>query len=261
MKASRNLVATIVLIMVAHAQVHAISWTEKFDTGVGLLNSTVGNGATDFVYNGTNQNLDASFVRNTTSNARFAVLGSAFTENSIATMSVEITPLSVVGGGRPRLGFFDSSTGDAIIWVELDNAPLPGRIGPLHIGKGDSATRTEFEFSSLQTWDFNETYLLEVALNGLTNEVSLSASILNGSSFDLLQTESFNFGALTFSFDAVGIGNVNDTSGESAGNPFTALIDNVSFSTPDPAMVPEPATATLGLLALGGLMMRRGRMA
>jgi len=237
--------------------VQAISWTETFDAGFGRLDTTVGDGATDYTYNAGDQNLDASFVRGLVPSDRLALLGATYDQNSVAGMSVDITPLSL-DGGRPRLGFFDSTSGSAVLYVELDNARLPGRIAPLSIG--ETTGRTEFFFTNTLFWDFNETYRLDIDLNGGANEISLTASSVGPGGVTLLQQETFGYaGSEAFAFDAVGIGNVNDPSGEGAGKTFEATIDNVSFRTPNTTAVPEPMTTGLTLLGFGALGLRLTR--
>jgi len=245
-----TVVAAIFCVMFANTSVFggSVTWIESFDSGLGRFTTPIGNGATDYVYNASNQNIDANFIRATTSNALLAPLGQSFNQNGIASMSIEITPLSLTGG-RPRLGFFDISTGLGVIFIELDNGPLPGRIGPLHIG--EDANRTEFEFGALTTWNFDTKYLLEIALDGSVNELTLAASAWNGGAFSLLRQETFNYASnVAFSFDAVGMGNVNDPSGQGAGSNFVASIDNMSFTTPGAAAIPQPMASVMGVVAL-----------
>ena len=64
---------------------------------------------------------------------------------------------------------------------------------------------------------------------------------------------SISFLAVPYEFDAVGMGNIVDGSGQGNGSTFVAEIDNFSFT-------PEPSTAAM--LGLAGLLsMRRRRHA
>lgn len=240
-----------VALLTASPTLAASSWTETFDDGVGRLDHVVGNGATSYVYDPVDQNIDASFVRGPAADARLALLDHVFDQDDSAAFSIDITPRSI-DSGRPRLGFFDSASGLAVVRVELDNFPLPGDVGPVTI-LPTTGGGFETGFSSPVFWDFDETYRIAVAIDGPQHELTFSTSRLDGGTFVLLRSETLSFpDTLAFSYDSLGLGNIVDTQG--IGLSFNAEIDNLSFTA-----IPVPAALPAGLMLLAALAVRRRR--
>ncbi|MCH7490029.1 MAG: PEP-CTERM sorting domain-containing protein, partial [Gemmatimonadetes bacterium] len=207
------------------------------------FNLTNGLGDSVFVHDAVAGDLNATFVRRDISafvvDRRLAELGSVFTELDVVGFSVEWTPLGGAPTAFPLIGFFDSTTmaGIAVLAV-TDNRYQ------LEIGKGqpDSFHVEDTGFN----YAVNETYLIELLLDGPSGTVSVSSSILQGGGFVSQGTNSWNFGT-SYAFDTLGVGNILDDQG--FGATFSADFDNFSF-------VPEPGTAILLLLS-GALCLRR----
>lgn len=95
------------------------SWTETFDTGVGRLNATTGNGETVFIYDAANQRINATFIRylhgNNVLDRRFAPFenGPADFANLTVSFEMVVTPLSASSGSNlaAQIGLVHAASG------------------------------------------------------------------------------------------------------------------------------------------------------
>lgn len=238
---NRTCTAVAVASVAAQSGLAQVGWTEDFDDGVGRFTFVSGDGESDFVHESATASLSAFFERrsivDTIPSRRLALLPRPYTELESATISVEWTPISSAGGfSWPLIGFFDSSSLRDIGVIRVrDNLTNPLR-GTWETSINWNAPNT-FNFNAgdgdgFVPWVGGETYLLELRLDGPAAEMTFSVSrLVDGDSVgEGARTWSVPGG--TWSFDAVGIGNLVD---EAVGGTHTATFDNFAFIPGCPA--------------------------
>jgi WD40 repeat protein len=200
---------------------------ERFDNGVGVFSTTVGNGDSNFIHDVGDQNINGTFIRNLTQDGRFAPIGRTLDQDAVVGFRFDITPHQVEGG-RPKLGFYSLAEGSAKISIELDNAPVTSRIGPLSVHSAES--NLEFDFTDPTLWTLGDTFRIEVFLDGINNELTMTAWRVIDSAAWLISSDTFVLpSGDTFSFDSVGMWNIVDN--QAVGATSLADIDNFAFLT------------------------------
>lgn len=252
--------AMVALALCLHGHCTAQStWVEDFENGVGRFDTVSGPGATDFVHDPALGALDAFFERrdatSETPSRRLALLDRIYTEADDASFSVEWTPLTGAGGySWPLLGFFDSTTRRDVGVVRVRDNNFDPYTGTwetsLYFGPGGfnfNATENE----GFLPWTAGETYRLDFSLAGSTSQMSFEVSRIVAGSLVSQGSATWDLPGASWSFDAVGLGNLLDDHGFGASQ--RAIIDNFSFA-------PAPATvALLGATALCTCRRRRVR--
>jgi hypothetical protein len=229
-------------------------WTETFDNGVGRLNITSGQGDTAFLHDPVAEDLDATFVRRdiaetTTPDRRLASLGRTYSNADIVSFSVEWTPVSASGNAAwPLIGFFDSNSLKDIAVFRIRNLDST-RNYRISIN-WDIAPAVVID-PSFPNWQWGETYLLQLTMDGPNQEISFSTSIFQDGEFQLQgsQTEPLP-PTLSYALDTLGIGNIIDD--QYIDSSLTSRLDNFAFT-------PEPSTALL--LGVASLVVMRRRRA
>ncbi len=148
------------------ATLRAEQWTESFETGVGRLDQTTGNGDTVFVYDPSTQSIDATFVRpihgTPTIDHRFAILedGPLDAGTGVTRFSLVMTPLSATDGSNlsAKIGLLDVF-GVGVGHATVDFARNSQVIGPQFSG-------SSFDPVAGIPFSYGETYYIEATLDG-----------------------------------------------------------------------------------------------
>lgn len=214
-------------------------WTETFDTGVGRLDQTMGDGDSRYVWQSAG-NIHGTFIRDGANDRRYALLGDSLDGNAdVFGCSFVVTPLATNVGGHAgsSVGFWNSNS---------DNTA--NRLG-IKVGGGSEGSSRWIQFrgayadggdsigesSSYVTFDYGTTYFVDVTVNGPLHLAA--ASIYQGTDATGLWVGSIEESLApdrAIVFDSLGMGGPFPGSNQW----ITATIDNLSYT-------PEPSTSCL----------------
>jgi formylglycine-generating enzyme required for sulfatase activity len=207
-------------------------WTESFDEGVGRFNITTGQGDTAFVHDPVTESIVATFVRRdvaytTTRDRRLASLGRTYSSSDVVGFGVEWTPVSHNGDfAWPLIGFFDSTTGNDVAVVRIGNSASAQTYRVTVNWYLPPTLEIDPEFPG---WQWGETYLLQLVLDGPARQITFSTSILQGGEFQLQGSVTHQIPAsISYEFDMLGMGNIIDD--QFRNSVHTARLENFSLT-------------------------------
>lgn len=190
---------TVMLLLISSAAL-AETWTESFDSGVGRLSETLGNGDDVFVYDAANQAIDASFVRNGAIDQRYVSLGNEFnvhTSKLIFSAIVRVDSFGSCSSIVPSdcfgfIGFMNSTSGNDqdMMGLRLFNGGGSAR-RIRQWGKYGDGTNvgSSSEGHDLLTFGTGQTFLIQGFLDGPSHVFSLTGYVLSGDSFALVTSK------------------------------------------------------------------------
>jgi len=203
------------------------SWVESFDEGVGRFDTTIGDGDTLFVHDAVDENLDATFVRNVTSDGRFALLDRTYTQDDICQFSVEWSPLSAIGGAFPRIGFYNFESDEQIAVFAIDSIPA-GISLKLQFLQG--------EVGAVGGALFGEQYVLHLRLDGPGHAFTATTMIKQDDVFVPLNSTTLALPPeAVYAYDSLALHNLVDNQG--LGATLASEIDNFTFKEAEPCTV------------------------
>ncbi len=248
----RNILLSVIVTLVVVSTSEA-TWMETFDTGVGRFKYYEENGDTVFSWNSLTQSLDATFIRQTPADKRYAIIPTIEDVHSVYygfSTIIRITgelpgPTSDPASGL--FGFMNSAGselyGCAFIQPVISR-PSEGR-KEFYIRTGGQTTETHRISTETIPFEFGTTYFVDAFVNGPDDIFQVDfyeGENKNGIYLGTLTVEFAPQSAI--GFDAVGFSGMWD----SQQTVVEANFDNFAF-------VPEPAT--LLLLSLGAMMLRK----
>jgi len=222
-------------------------WTETFDSGVGRLDQTRGQGDARFAWDAGDQAIDGTFIRyphaSPSVDQRFALLddGPFNVDEAVLGFSAVVTPLSGDGGGSPanaNIAFINSAS-PGWEYLSVRFRAEENRISIGIQGGGGGVGSVPFTYGT--------TYFVDAVLDGPNElfEVNVYQGVdATGTFLGSMTKSPINMPVI----DALGFTNPMTASTEKQ---FHARIDEISFT------VPEPATAVLASVALLALIRRR----
>lgn len=238
-----HIIAAVVALSTSY--VWAGNWTETFDSGVGRLNQYNGQGDTRFTWDPVNQAIDGTYLRGP-SYERYALLGDTFTAgSSVLGFSAVITPTSAAAGNSgASIGFLNSDTGDnenrfAVIFSNQNGHGLV-------VWDGVSERST-----GVLPYELGKSYFVNGLLDGPSGVFSFD--LYEGTDATGLPIGSISspISAALASTEIDALGLSNRLKALPFGTPLEALVDDISFTIPEPS--------TLLLLAASFAIGLRGR--
>ncbi len=250
-------VVYVCLVCIVGSISYGVIWTETFEDGVGRLNQTSGNGDSVFAWDSNKEAISGTFNRyhhdSYVCDTRYADLGSIYdVHTNTLGFSAVITPLSSTDdyyNSSAYLGFLGNDTAPVSrLCVRFSRGTRDGNMINITAKYDDGGLL--WSDTSLQ-YSWGTSYFVNALLDGPNNEFSVSV-------YEGTNAEGLFLGTISAQLDpskqltVFGLGIAN---GESISAPKTYIADINEMSL----TVPEPAT--LSLLALGGLLLRRKRKA
>lgn len=244
--------ATLIALMTLAGMASASSLTEiaTMDTLVGSM-STVGTVATLDGYNQKVYSLDGAYINGTETSVVSALKGGSGVVTFAGWINLDSSAPqynTIIGWGETGKGFKFGVKGDDLFYVTKN---VKESVPDFAIPKGDWV---------LVALQYN-TATKNVRLTGWNGDSTISADVTDNTTMHAITVESFSIGSA----------NGNATSGNEN---FKGMISGLKVYTSDdfvgadviaeavgtaPKYIPEPATATLSLLALAGFAARRRR--